>query len=72
MGQSVKDRIIEQVDHLAEPQQRVLDYAQALGISRGRLGKDLLRFVGTIPKEDLKAMARAIHEGCENLDPDTR
>ncbi len=31
-------------------------------------GKDLLRFVGSIPADDLKRMSDAIEEGCEKID----
>ena len=31
-------------------------------------GKDLLRFVGSIPADDLKRMSDAIEEGCETVD----
>lgn len=31
-------------------------------------GKDLLKFVGSIPADDLKRMSDAIEEGCERID----
>lgn len=53
-------------------QQRVLEFAEALVITkpRGVPGKELLRFAGTIPPEDLKLMAEAIEEGCGKVDLD--
>jgi hypothetical protein len=53
-------------------QQRVLAFAQALSLShsRGTPGKDLLKFVGSIDKEDLEAMKQAIEEECERIEPD--
>jgi hypothetical protein len=36
---------------------------------RGTPGRDLLRFAGTLDSADLAAMARAIEEGCEAVDP---
>jgi hypothetical protein len=30
-------------------------------------GKALLRFAGTIPAEDVQAMARVIEDGCEQV-----
>jgi len=33
-------------------------------------GKDLLRFAGAIEAEDLIAIERAIHEGCEKVNLD--
>jgi hypothetical protein len=71
MSQDVMDQIIAQMERLADPQQRqVLDYARALGLPAGRPGTDLLRFAGTIDKEDLDAMSRAIEEGCERVQAD--
>ncbi len=37
---------------------------------KGTPGKDLLRFAGTIPAEDVDEMMRAIEEMCERVDPD--
>ena len=34
---------------------------------RGTSGKELLKFVGTISKEDLEIMKQAIEEGCEQI-----
>jgi hypothetical protein len=55
----------------AAQQQRVLAYARALasGKPTGVPGKELLRFAGTIPPEDLRQMTQAIAEGCEQVDP---
>ena len=71
MSASIKQEIIEQLDKLPlELQRRVLDFAHALVMStpRGTPGKDLLRFAGMIDEEDLKAIEKAIEEGCERID----
>ena len=70
MSKNVTGAILEQVRALLpEEQQRVLEFARALATSRPRgvAGKDLLRFAGTIPKDDLKMMSVAIEEGCEQV-----
>ena len=70
MSKNVTGAILEQVRALLpEEQQRVLEFARALATSRPRgvAGKDLLRFAGTIPKDDLKMMCVAIEEGCEQV-----
>lgn len=38
--------------------------------ARGAAGISLRRFAGTISREDLDAMPRAIEEACEGVDPD--
>jgi hypothetical protein len=52
--------------------ERVLEYTRALGepCRQGTTGAALLRFSGSIPLEDLREMAEAIEEGCEQVDPD--
>ena len=36
---------------------------------KGTPGKELLKFAGSIPHEDLEAMKSAIEEGCGQVDP---
>lgn len=70
---SIKTEIVQQLDHLPyESQRRVLDFARALALSqpKGVPGKQLLRFVGAIEKDDLEAMTQAIEEGCEKVNLD--
>ncbi len=57
----------------ADDQARVVDFARSLADpSRpkkiGVPGKDLLKFAGTIPHEDLEEMKQIIEEGCERID----
>jgi hypothetical protein len=66
--QSVKDNLITQIDKLPHDLQvRVLDIIKAL-TSKGVEGKSLLRFEGSISKDDLQLMSKAIEEGCEKVD----
>jgi hypothetical protein len=66
--QSVKDNLIAQIDKLPHDLQvRVLDIIKAL-TSKGVEGKSLLRFEGSISKDDLQLMSKAIEEGCEKVD----
>ena len=50
-------------------QRRVLEFAHALATSepKGVPGASLLRFAGTISKEDLDLMEKAIEEDCEKV-----
>jgi hypothetical protein len=56
----------------AEDQLQVLYLARSLAGSKaiGVPGKELLRFAGLIPKEDLEEMKQAIEEDCGRIDPD--
>jgi hypothetical protein len=67
---TVKDEILEEVARMDAPrQQKVLDFARRLTVSAGTPGRDLVRFVGSIDPADLDAMAHAIQEGCEKIEP---
>ena len=71
MSDTKEQAIIEQIAELTpEEQQRVLQATQRLVGKRpaGVPGRDLLRFAGCIPKDDLKRMKRAIEEDCERID----
>ncbi len=70
MSRTIREQIIEQVDRLEDPQRRqVLDFAQRLTTPAGTPGRNLMRFVGSIDPADLEAMAEAIQEGCEKIEP---
>ena len=70
MSQRIREQIIEQVDRLDDPQRRqVLDFARRLTTPMGTPGRKLLHFAGSIEATDLAAMAQAIEEGCEKVDP---
>ncbi len=72
MSAQLQEQILDQLRRLPENQQeKVLHYAQALVEGTkpiGRPGKDLLRFAGSIPAEDIERMAQAIEEGCGRVD----
>ncbi|MBD1834620.1 hypothetical protein H6F61_18425 [Cyanobacteria bacterium FACHB-472] len=53
----------------SQQQQQVLDFARFLAITKpvGVPGKELLRFAGAIPADDLNLMIQAIKEGCEQV-----
>ncbi len=75
MDEDIRTELLEQLDALPyESQRRVLLFARALGHSlprpEGMPGQELLRFAGTISKDDLRLMTQAIEEGCERIDPD--
>jgi hypothetical protein len=62
----------------ADEQARVVDFARTLVTSPksnkvgtpkvGTPGKELLRFAGTISREDAQQMMAAIEDGCEQID----
>ena len=73
MRVSIKTQILEQVSKLPLAQQRlVLNFASSLmrKTPRGVPGKDLLAFAGCIEAADIKAMSKAIEEGCERVEKD--
>ena len=70
---SVRKEILDELNRLGtEQQRRVLDFARALVTPqpRGVPGKALLSFAGAISPDDARAMAQAIEEGCEKVNPD--
>ena len=70
---TVEKRLRKQLEHLpAEKQHQVLEFARSLVKAKGPgvPGKDLLRFAGSIEAEDLIAIKKAIHEGCEKVNLD--
>ena len=63
--------IVKQLKPLSLEQQRqVLDFMLELSGEPPKQypGKNLLQFIGTISKEDLKIMKQTIEEGCEQVD----
>ncbi len=70
---SLQQEITSEVSRLAlDQQERVLEYARSLARERpeGVPGRELTRFAGTIPSEDLDRMMAAIEENCEQVDGD--
>jgi len=73
MKNGLPDLIMEEVRTLPPGRQlQVLDFAKALRLSepKGATWKELSRFAGAIPKDQLRQMAKAIEEGCERIDAD--
>lgn len=72
MSEAIKTELLEELRKLDEPkQQKLLEFARSLRtkLPPGVPGKELLKFAGTISKEDLKLMKEAIEEGCEQVYP---
>ncbi len=66
-------KVVEQMETLPDKlQQQVLEYVQALkaSVQPGTPGRQLLRFAGFIPSEDLQEMKQAIATGSEQVDLD--
>ncbi len=65
MSDSFAHEINQQLAHLTPGQQQdVLSFVRSLGTESGKgtPGKELLKFAGSIPHEDLEAMKAAIEE----------
>ena len=70
---AVTREIMEEVEGLPPPlQEQVLLHARALRqpLSPGTPGRELIRFAGTISREDLAQMSQAIEAACETVEPD--
>mgnify|MGYP001501832459 CR=1 FL=1 len=73
MDTLVEKAILDEVHQLKiDEQKKVLEYARSLSAasSKGVMGKDLLRFAGSIDKEDLLKMSQAIEDDCERINSD--
>jgi len=71
MDTPIIEQVIEQLKSLPqELQWRVLEFTRALAVStpHGIPGRQLLRFAGAIPLDDVKLMREAIEQGCEQVD----
>ena len=69
--EQLKDQLLEQFDKLSpEQQRRLVEFAQSLATTRPRgvPGRELLSFAGTIDADDLRRMADAIDNDCEQID----
>ena len=68
---AITEELLKQLNQLPlESQKKVLEFARALNVVtlKGKPGKDLLKFAGTIDQESLKAMEEAVEYGCERVD----
>jgi hypothetical protein len=71
MDTAIIDKVIEELKSLPQDLQcRVLEFTRMLAhtSSRGVQGKQLLRFAGAIPLEDVSRMSEAIEQNCEQVD----
>lgn len=69
MADALRDEIVRRVETLPPRlQQKVLDFVQTLQEPVEGSVVRLLRFAGTIPKEDLDKMESAIQDACEGID----
>jgi hypothetical protein len=68
MSQRIEKELHEQIILLKDDQQlRLLEFARSLTNSPGKggAGQSLLRFAGTIEKDDIVTIGTAIQDGCE-------
>ena len=73
MDTPIVEKVVEQLKALPhELQWRVLEFTRALALSapHGVPGKQLLRFAGAIPLNDVQLMSQAIEQACEQVDSD--
>ena len=64
--------IIEKLEQLSEQQQKqILEYVKAMlqGAPQGTPGRELLRFAGAIPMEEIEQIRQAIDQDCERINP---
>ena len=68
MTQRIEKELHQQITRLKDDQQlRLLEFARSLADSpgKGEASRTLLRFAGTIEKDDIVTIGRAIDDGCE-------
>ena len=71
MNNATIAEVVHQMENLpTNLQHQVLEFIRKLttSVQRGTPGKNLLRFAGTIPAEDLELMSQAIEQDCEQVD----
>lgn len=68
---TIEEELLRQFNQLPlEFQKKVLEFAKVLNatIPKGKPGKDLLKYAGSIDQNSLKAMEEAIKYDCERMD----
>lgn len=73
MNTLIIPQIVEELKALPpEAQERVLAFTRSLSATglQGIPGRQLLKYAGLIPLDDLELMRQAIEEGCEQVDLD--
>ncbi|KOR36208.1 MULTISPECIES: hypothetical protein [Planktothricoides] len=71
MNTSIIDLVVEQLKVMPQQKQwQVLEFIETLLKTevRGTPGKQLLRFAGSIPSDELQLMSEAIAQDCEEVD----
>ena len=72
MAQRIEKELQQQIMRLRDDQQlRVLEFARSLSEAHenGQSGQALLRFAGTIERDNILIMEAAIDNGCEIANP---
>lgn len=75
MSNAIISAVTEQMEQLPDNlQHQVLEFVRKLksAVPQGIPGKNLLRFAGVIPLDDLEAMKQAIEDDCERVDLNDR
>lgn len=73
MDTPILDKLIEQLKIMPQDLQwRVLEFARTISGStiQGIPGRQLLRFAGSIPPDEVQLMRQAIEQDCEQVDLD--
>lgn len=73
MSVRIIDEVVEQLKVMPQHlQTQVLEFVRSLAKAelKGMPGKQLLRFAGSIPPDDLQLMREAIERDCERVDLD--
>lgn len=67
----IKKKLIEDLNNLPfDSQKKVQEFAHALLLtqSRGKSGKEMMKFSGTFSNDDAGELKRIIESGCEKVD----
>ena len=73
MSASIIEQVVKQLSGMPQSlQQQVLQFARVIGQGRrqGTSGRQLLRFAGMIPIDELSLMQDAIEQDCGKVDLD--
>jgi len=69
----IKKKLIEDLNNLSfDSQKKVQEFAHALLItqSRGKSGKEMIKFSGILKHDDAGELKQIIESGCEKVDAD--
>lgn len=72
MREDIEKELHEQLGRMGlDQKRRILEFARALARSAvpGTVGRDITRFAGTIPAENLDAIEAEVEKGCEQVNP---